>query len=364
MKDLHKDDIFGSVRERMGRYEEAPSDELWNRIATHQRSKDRVWPILIEATGLVGMGVLVFSLLNFEVRRVEEIKVSTVEETQPEVVVLAEKPEEIKAQRPLAVFKDQEVRQEQKDQQETLSEPPLLNSPSPQVIQNEPGQEIEKEKEAVPPYKKPKSKFQFYLSVTPSLSFQKLTPSGNDNLVIQGLEHRSPMSMKRFGFGIDAGFQRDINRTLGFYGGISFYRQQQELTYLYYDKDPQVTRLGDEWVFEINRQQHSKTFDYSMTNVGVSSGLLVTLKGEKLKHKFGAGLMFSINNKRSGYLAYQLFYRNELEINDHLGWFIEPTFIYSLISKEKLNEPFTLKPYRAGITTGVIYRWRSPTISR
>jgi len=94
--------------------------------------------------------------------------------------------------------------------------------------------------------------------------------------------------------------------------------------------------------------------------------LLVTLKGEKLKHKFGAGVLFaqgfakesgSYNNSRSSYLSYQIFYRNEARIKDRLSWFVEPMFTYSFISKEKLAEPFRLKPYRAGISGGILYRF-------
>ncbi|HZY79841.1 MAG TPA: hypothetical protein VFE50_09980 [Cyclobacteriaceae bacterium] len=367
MKDLHEDDIFGSIRERMGRYEEAPSDELWAKIAAQQKSKDRVWPLLLEATSYVAMGVLVISLLNSEVKKVDvktvsaDKKIEVVKEGGEQQQII-EKQEQVPliekdTERKEMIAAEIETVPAAEEKTEQINEESLVEQPEEIVEKPEEKLQETTAAEVVPPYKKPKSKFQFYFSVTPSLSFQKIIPSGNDNLIIQGLEHRSPLSMKRFGFGIDAGFQRDINRIFGYYGGVSFYRQQQELTYNYYNKDAQVTRVGDEWVFEINRQQQSKTFDYSMTNIGVTSGLLVTIKGDKLKHKLGAGLAYSYNFKKASYVSYQLFYRNELEINEHLGWFIEPTFIYSFISKEKLNEPFTLKPYRAGITTGLLYRF-------
>lgn len=67
MKDLHEDDIIGSVRERMGRYEEAPSEAVWERIAAQRGTKDRAWPLWVEMISLVGMGVVVFSLMNVKV---------------------------------------------------------------------------------------------------------------------------------------------------------------------------------------------------------------------------------------------------------------------------------------------------------
>jgi hypothetical protein len=225
-------------------------------------------------------------------------------------------------------------------------------SPGPSLAAQQPLDEV------IPPYRKTKSKFQLYFSVTPFLSFQKLTPVANDELIVAGLGPRSSLSMKRFGFGIDAGFQKDINKILGFYGGISYYHQEQQLTYNYYDKDASVNRVGDALTFEIKRPMHSKTFDYSMSNLGARAGLLITLKGETLKHKFGAGLMYSHGLKTSAnYVAYQLSYRSELSINERISWFVEPTFIYSFISREKLQEPFTLKPYRAGLSTGLLYRF-------
>lgn len=374
MKDLHEDDIIGSVRERMGRYEETPSEAVWERIAALRSTKDRAWPLWVEMISLVGMGVVVFSLMNVNVT--EEAK---------QVVVAQKEPLRQQIPAPEQTFSDPVdansttttattiITTTTNTITTTITAIPTIPAPttttttltSVAVTPQQTDSAFTSEK-IVPPYKKPKNKLQFFLSITPSLSFQKITPSGNDALIVQGFESRSPMSIKRFGFSIDAGFQRDINNTFGFYGGISFYRQHQQLTYYYYDKDADVTRVGDAWTFEIIRQQDNKTFDYSMTNIGVSSGLLVTLKGEKLKHKFGAGLIFSqgfaraagsYNNSRSGYLSYQLFYRSEVMINDHFSWFAEPTFIYSFISKEKLAEPFVLKPYRAGITAGVLYRF-------
>lgn len=376
--------MFGSVRERLSRYEEAPSAGLWEKIASQPREKERAWPVWVEAVSLVGMAVMLYSLNTGTVEK-EVVKAPAaiennisepgpVAEVVERKIVLESRKEEVVSsyrEAPIAgsefiqteTGKAEIVTGEIADTEIAPGEDLQADSVySPVILKIE-----ETADEVVPPYKKPKSKFQFYLSLTPSLSFQKIIPSGNDALIVQGFENRSPLSMKRFGFGIDAGFQRDINNIFGFYGGLSFYRQNQQSTYFYYDKDADVTRVGDSWTFEITRQQHSKTFEYTMTNVGASAGLLVTLKGDKLKHKFGAGLLFSqglakgtdsYNNSRSNYLSYQVFYRNEIRVNDHFSWFVEPTFIYSFISKEKLAEPFVLKPYRAGIRAGVLYRFQ------
>lgn len=361
MKDLHEDNLFGSIRERLGRYEESPSEELWDKIAS--RKRDRVWPMFLEPVGIVLVGLSLF--LSVEEPAIVEEK--PVENEQHAQVPALPQPH---AQSTTVNYTQQPTHSEPTHPEPTH---PSTPSPEPRTSNVEPGTDspivikkdssiaepVDPPAEVVPPFKKPRSRFQLFLSVTPSLSYQKMIPSEHDQLIVQGFAPRSPMSMKRFGIGIDLGFQREINNIFGYYGSLSFYQQKQELTYNYYDKDATVTRVGDSWVFEINREQHSKTFDYSMTNLGVRGGLLITLKGEKLKHKFGAGLMYthSLNNS-SSYVAYQLSYRNEVKINEHMSWFVEPTFIYSFIAKEKLNEPFTLKPYRAGITGGLLYRFR------
>ncbi|HMJ68821.1 MAG TPA: hypothetical protein VK508_08000 [Cyclobacteriaceae bacterium] len=378
MKDLHEDDMFASVRERLGRYEEAPSKEVWRRIAAVPGAKERMWPVWVEGISLLGMAVMLFFGLGTKQVVFVEKQVLVEQEARPAVEGTPEVIENENRALIPPVFKKQSTKQ-------SFSEITIAgidtDAPSPPAaVQQQPEQQQQEQQPdssrniiiedviatITPPYKKPKSKFEFYLAVTPSLSFQKMIPDSNDAMIVQGFAHRSPLSMARFGLGVDGGFQRDINHILGFYGGVSFYRQRQQLTYFYYDKDADVERVGDPWTFEITRSQHTKTFAYSMTNIGVRSGLLITLKGDKLKHKVGAGLLFSqgfakeegsYNNSRSGYLAYQLFYRNEVRINEHFKWFIEPTFIYAFISKEKMTEPFRLNPYRTGITAGVLYRF-------
>jgi hypothetical protein len=376
MKDLHEDDIIRPVSERLRRYGEAPSEGAWEKIAATQQSKNSVWPVWIESVSLAGMGVMLFAFLNFDVKEAPVMKEQGVIRKEQEEVV--EKSVEIQQRFP-------DSRSEHLPSTATSSAEIAIiaNDASvmhnaivandsvvvviPEIIQQNPDSaSIEIEDIIIPPNKKTKNQLQVYLSITPSLAFQKVIPDSNDEIVVQGFGSRPALSVKRFGFGIDAGIQRSINNIFGLYGGLTFYRQQQEITYSYYDKDAEVTRVGDAWTFDITRERHTKTFDYTMTNVGVRTGVLITLKGERLKHKIGAGLSYSrglkkgarsYDNSRSGYLAWQISYRNEIMINDRWSWFAEPIFVYSFTSKEKLGEPFVLKPYRAGVSFGTLYRF-------
>jgi hypothetical protein len=63
------------------------------------------------------------------------------------------------------------------------------------------------------------------------------------------------------------------------------------------------------------------------------------------------------DNAESTYLSYQLFYRNEISINRKLRVYIQPTFMQTFYVNEKLDAPFTLKPYSAGIGVGILYNF-------
>jgi hypothetical protein len=207
-----------------------------------------------------------------------------------------------------------------------------------------------------------------YANITPSLSFQKITPSGNDDLRIIGLQSNGVMSGDRFGISLEAGFQRKLTPRLDFYVGLSYYRQRQTLTYEYNGSGVTVDQGGKNGEYSITPMKESKSFQYSMTNAGISSGVMYHLFGEKLMHKVGGGLQFqkglmqmgsegSYKNAESFYLSYQLSYRLECQLNSKWNVYLQPTFIHSVIAHEELNEPFTIKPYRAGLGVGVIYHF-------
>jgi hypothetical protein len=367
MKDLHEDNMFDSIRQRIGGYQEAPSEELWKRIAAAQPKRKPAAAWVYSRIGAVAMLGLLSVLLFIDTDKTKQEAAISDEKKQNEISRI-----EPIASEPV-VIKQKTIRHRDAKDLLHVAEPTVIANHESQITGHESQiadedsfalktdsiQSSPKPIEVIPPYKKPKSRIHVYFSLTPSLSFQKIIPTGDDDIIVQGLANRSPFSLKRFGFSIDAGLQYELNKYFGFYGGLSFYRQQQTLTYNYYNNDATVTRVGDSWTFLIDRPLHSRSFDYTMTNLGAQGGVMITLKGEKLKNKFGAGLNYTRSlNSPSSYLAYQVFYRNEIKINDQFSWYVQPMFTYSFITKERLNEPFALKPYRAGITGGVLYRFK------
>lgn len=210
----------------------------------------------------------------------------------------------------------------------------------------------------------PKSGLSFYVGLTPQLSFQRVTPVSNDGVVISDFYNQSIISADRFGFGIDAGIQGHLSKRWEYYGGLSFYQQNQTLTYAYQTDRVSLEPSKDNG-YIVTPESDIATVQYSMRNWGANLGLMYNLQGKKLAHKVGGGLSYQkgfnkqtsekYNNSESSYLFYNVFYRNEVRLNSKLRVYVQPTFMHSLYTKEKIDAPFNLKPYRAGIGFGILY---------
>jgi hypothetical protein len=207
----------------------------------------------------------------------------------------------------------------------------------------------------------------FYALITPSLSYQKVTPLQNDQIAVDRFESSSILSGDRFGVSIEAGVQGKISKRFEYYGGFSYYQQRQTLLYHYQSAEGTTLEKGDDALqYILHPGEHNNKVVYHMKNLGAQVGILYYLKGSQLTHKVGAGLSFqqgiqkaathtTYDNSKSSYLTYQLFYRTEFSVNKSMRIFFQPNFSQAIISNEKLNEPFKLKPYRAGLSFGILY---------
>jgi hypothetical protein len=207
-----------------------------------------------------------------------------------------------------------------------------------------------------------------YFTVSPSLAYQKIVPVRNDAVNISEVKSDGIFSSNRMGFALDGGFQVPVTKNLEAYIGASYYQQNQTMVYTY-ETGGVIEIEGnpdEDYIIKPNSQQ--KEFSYAMRNVGVSAGFFYRLKTEKLMHKVGAGLQYqkgfmkaqegeTYQNNQSSYFNYQILYRLELAINRRTNFYIQPSFTHAIHSKESLQEPFTLKPYRAAIGIGMIYRF-------
>ncbi len=220
------------------------------------------------------------------------------------------------------------------------------------------------------PTKKRTKKFHpaIYFTVSPSLAYQKMTPAKNDAINITELKSDGIFSSNRLGLAIDGGFQIPVTKTIEVYAGLSYYQQNQTITYKYSAGNVEEIEGNPNEDYIIKPGIRQRDFSYAMRNAGVSAGFFYRLKTDKLMHKIGTGLQYqkgflraserdTYTNRSSSYLNYQLLYRLELAVNPRTNFYIQPSFTHAIHASESLNEPFTLKPYRAAIGIGMIYRF-------
>jgi hypothetical protein len=206
----------------------------------------------------------------------------------------------------------------------------------------------------------------FYFNVMPQLSFQHVIPVSQDGVVITDIYNQPIFSSERLGVNIEVGIQGKLVKRLEYYGGLSIFQQHQTLKYEYQKTSGFNIESIDDLNYSITPDTRIGVVNYSMLNMGANAGLLYYLRGKKLAHKIGAGLSYQYgsrkiasevyDNSSSQYLFYQLFYRNELQLNTRLTFFIQPTFCQSIFVNQKLEAPFKVKPYRAGFGLGLLYR--------
>jgi hypothetical protein len=201
--------------------------------------------------------------------------------------------------------------------------------------------------------------------VTPLLTFHRAVPTGYDGVVVTDFSNPGILSAERFGLGADIGVQGTITKRLEYYGGLSFYKQNQTLRYTYQSGNETTLESGGDTDYIVFPKLTTGNINYAMQNIGLQAGMLYHLYGEKLAHKVGLGISYqrgliksnaeTYENADSRYFSYQIFYRNELRVSQKLRFFVQPTFIQSFHHGEKLNAPFHLSSYRAGIGAGMLY---------
>ncbi|HEY9045773.1 MAG TPA: hypothetical protein VIN08_07740 [Ohtaekwangia sp.] len=207
-----------------------------------------------------------------------------------------------------------------------------------------------------------------YFTLSPTLAYQKVTPIANDQVDVTGLKSDGIFSGNRAGFSFDAGFQVPILARMEWYIGASYYQQSETITYEYSTGKVTTIENNDPLHYTIKPGTAQRDFSYSMRNAGIATGIFYHLKTDKLMHKLGVGLQYqkgfrqsgeesSYQNSSSSYFNYQILYRLELTVNNRVNIYLQPGFTHAIRANEKLQEPFTLKPYHAAIGLGLIYRF-------
>jgi hypothetical protein len=398
MKKLPENEFWEIVKDRLVNYEEDPGDD-WNAIASAFTADDsaKKWSRRIDTLSVTIVILFISSIgLQFTFPASAKTQNTNVQpainksvlkdlahETSPEAAIAIHQSNQIQLAQTTSINDvkritldssssdaietasttadvkndmDNEIR-EQTAQRDTLSTTPVDS-----ICTSLPtGEEVISEK------KKRKSGSSIYFNIAPSFSYQKIIPLANDGINIQQVNNGGMMSSNRFAITLEAGFQFRIKSNLQLYSGISYYGQHQDFSYDYSNGLVTVSPTSEQLQYSLKPQMFSKTFNYKMHNVGVSVGVLYLLHGQRLMHQMGGGLLLqqgfarstgSYNNSSSSYVSYQMLYRLEYIVTSKIHVFGQPTFIQSIISKESLAEPLHLKPYRAGLSIGIVYNFR------
>lgn len=416
MKNLPEEELFNSVENRLRNYSELPDDEGWERISSAITSNNEPkWIIWTNRTAATLSLVILFFLLNGEIvsynyaseksqsnvadkKKKADLALSTpsskTELTRPEPIRKDNRGKATSSTRTLDHSEDKDFGQREaansnlsqstigkKQEEERLIEVSPTRDEAENAITETfktdsvliAVKESKKDSAAsvgyvLPPTKKrKKSKMTWYSMISPSLSFQHVTPESEDGVVVDKLNSPGVISHERFGFSIETGLQGQISERFQYVVGLSFYRQSQQISYEE-KSDGAVIESGDDLNYDIKPATTTRTFDYSMGNVGVQAGVLYTLKQRGLMHKAGVMLQYqkgliqgkeddAYDNSSSDYLNYQFVYRVEYAFRSGVGLFVQPAYTHSIIANESLDAPFKLKQSRASLGIGIVYRF-------
>jgi hypothetical protein len=205
-----------------------------------------------------------------------------------------------------------------------------------------------------------------YGSITPSLAYYSITPDKKDDLQLKELKSPGIFASDRLGFSIDFGLHRQLTRNIEGYAGVSYYQQQQGITYSYFSSEVSGISSKDGLNYEVTPGTETTRTRYTMKNIGLSAGVFYTLKRATLNHQVGAGLQYhyglsrvagetAIRNDAMSYLNYQIMYRLRWNVTSRLDLYLQPSYTSSFAAQRNDLQPFSVKPSRAGIGFGFIY---------
>lgn len=414
MKNLPEDELFNSIENRLRDYSELPDEETWNRIsdvvAPGAEPAWIIWTNRTAATLSLAILFLLFNSHNSPEDVAKRLQSNTFSgKKQPGAITQSSVPDGLQSvklntetkqstQTPLINSLEsshknsqslpetqnenfQSINKSEAQKEEVIENAPIANDSEQHLIGEAPRVDSALvEKKAVrkdsassegivlPPNKRhKKSKFSFYSMVSPSLSFQHVTPDSDDGVVVEKINSPGVISHERFGFAVETGIQGQLSERFQYIFGLSYYQQSQQLEYEE-TSEGVIVESGDNLNYDIKPSTTTRTLDYSMRNVGIQAGLLYTLKLGGLMHKAGVALQYQMglqqategaeyDNSSSHYLNYQLLYRVEYQFRSGIGLFVQPSYIHSIISNETLDAPYKLKQSRAVLGVGIVYRF-------
>ena len=205
--------------------------------------------------------------------------------------------------------------------------------------------------------------FSLYFSINPFLTYQRVIPFLDDDIVITDLENSS-LNPKRLGINISLGSEFNISPKLDFYGGLSFNKFTSYIKYSYHDYIPKSVEIFNkadgETTYNLLYDEFDSTVYLKNYSIGVESGIRFKINKFGINNTLDIGLDWqyifkssNIDSFKSRNILY-LTIKNNIEflLNSNLVLTIGPQIHYTLYSKQ-LQKYFSLRPYNIGFHLGV-----------
>ena len=212
---------------------------------------------------------------------------------------------------------------------------------------------------------KKKSSLTYYASITPALNYYSIMSKEAINGRVNGFDSKGIFSTERFGVEAEFGIQFPIHKRLELFSGLTYYYQNQKLSYQFIHSDMlDVEKVEESLTYIITPRQSSQGIIYQMNNIGLNLGMLYEINQRRgLSQQAGLSIFYqyglsknesSYENRSSRYWGYELSYRMTFDFGSK-KFFVQPTLLSLTGSKENLSEPISIKATRAGIGFGIIF---------
>ncbi len=212
---------------------------------------------------------------------------------------------------------------------------------------------------------KKKSSLTYYASITPALNYYSITSKEALNGRVNGFDSKGIFSTDRFGVEAELGIQFPIHKKLELLSGLTYYYQNQKLNYQFIHSDRlDVEKVEESLTYIITPRQSSQAINYQMNNIGLNLGMLYEInKRRGLSQQAGLSILYqyglsknesSYENRSSSYWGYQLSYRMTFDLGAK-KFFVQPSLLRLIGSKENLSEPILIRATRAGIGMGLVF---------
>jgi hypothetical protein len=423
---MHEQNIL-EFKRRISNYSEEPDKDLWPRIAVNiaqGRSRRKIWawrlyviilvlsivvltglelsekqnfiqqPPIIERNESIGMGPPCSEDLPASPPRVTTASVDTARQAASDLAPTAT----------ISPFAGAVIVMQKGEDSRFARTAPML----PAIVDSDPIGIIvafdslmkampDRELTSERPEKKEKPKFfptsfDLYVTVMPTLGYQRVRSNTSDNVFIESLKPIPAFSKDRIGIRMEVGLETVGSKKWKAFGGLLYVQRHQTFSYVERRVDSliSVPGLSGDPTLEPAFSLVPGSTDYDIRNIGLHFGLSYRLwekrgslresdvelyadnlsgwSKRKFLHEIGGGLELQKSLRNSSplstterftnpslYAFVNLYYRIQYPRTGRLRAFLQPTLNYSFYSTRDVNVPFYVRPYGFGLSLGCRY---------